>query len=141
MIVVAQSDEPERLQARGLILARRIQHFGHAVEGTRSSVEGDLDEISGREFLLQLQQSAIERDGLKFGARPFSAFSDYRRRNGSIQFYPGCTLVDIVLGEVSHSQGNNAISPYRSTRLRKRLYTGVCLRATQPGAPFRPSLR
>jgi hypothetical protein len=34
------------------------------VDGARSSVKGDFDEISGGELLLQLQQSAIDRNGL-----------------------------------------------------------------------------
>jgi len=34
------------------------------VDGARSGVESDLDEISGGKLVLQLQQSAIDRNAL-----------------------------------------------------------------------------
>jgi hypothetical protein len=73
VIVVAESDKAERLQTGALILARWIQHFSHAVDGAGARVESDFDEIAGGKFMLQLQQSAVDGDGLKFGARPLAA--------------------------------------------------------------------
>ena len=64
MVIVGQGDEAERLQTRALKLARRVQHFGHAADGTGSGVESDFDEVSGGKLVLQLQQSAVDGNGL-----------------------------------------------------------------------------
>lgn len=96
MIVVSQGDEAERLQARALKLARWIQHLGHAMDGAGSGVEGNLHEISARKLSLQLEQSAIEGNGLKFGACTLAAFGDYRGCDGSVEFNSGSTLAGIA---------------------------------------------
>jgi hypothetical protein len=64
VVVVGQGNKAERLQTRALKLARRVQHFGHTVDGARSGVESDLDEISGGKLVLQLQQAAVDRNAL-----------------------------------------------------------------------------
>jgi hypothetical protein len=102
VIFVAQGNEAERLITRALKLARRVQHFGHAVDRARLSVECDFDEISGGEFMLQLQQSAGHGDGLEFCACPLAAVGHHCGRNRSMELYTGRTLVDIGLGEVGH---------------------------------------
>ncbi len=58
MILVSESDEPEGLQARALILARGGQHFRHAMDGTGPGVEGDLDEVADGKLGLDAQQAA-----------------------------------------------------------------------------------
>lgn len=64
MVIIGQGNKTKRLQMGVIEPARWLQHFGHAVNGARSGVEGDFDEISGGELLLQLQQSAIDGNGL-----------------------------------------------------------------------------
>ena len=84
VILITEGDEAEGLQAGALKLARRVQHFGHAVDGSRPGVERDLDEISSRKLVLQLQQAAVDRERLKFGTRPLTAFGHHGGRNRSI---------------------------------------------------------
>ena len=50
-------------------------------------MESDLDEIAGGKLMLQLQQSAGNGNGLKFCARPLTAFGQNRGRNGSMKLY------------------------------------------------------
>src|SRR4030088_407734 len=64
VVVVAQGNEAERLKTRALKLARRVQHFGHTADGAGSGVESDFDEVSSGKLVLQLQQSAGDRNGL-----------------------------------------------------------------------------
>jgi len=64
VIIVAQGNEAERLKTRALKLARRVKHFGHTADGAGSGVESDFDEVSGGKLMLQLQQSAGNRNGL-----------------------------------------------------------------------------
>jgi len=104
MIVITQGNEAKRLQASALKLARRLQHLRHAVDSSGSRVEGDLDEVSNRKLMLQLEQSAVDRNGLYFRARPLTAFGHYGSRNRSVELYSRGTLVGIVQGEVSHTE-------------------------------------
>ncbi len=127
MIVVAQGNEAKRLQASALKLARRLQHFGHSVYGSSSGMKGDLDEVSNRKLMLQLEQSAIDGNGLYFCPRSLTAFGHYRGRNRSVEMYTRGTLVGIVQGEVSHSRSEVCHAHGARGRLRKRLYTSVCL--------------
>jgi len=89
VVIVGQGNEAERLQARALKLARWVQHFGHAVDGARSRVESDLDEISGGKLVRQLQQSAIDRNTLYSCARALTAFGHHCGRDRSMELYSG----------------------------------------------------
>jgi hypothetical protein len=126
VIVIAQCNEAKGLQACPLELAGRLQHFRHAVYGSGTRVEGDLDEVSNRKLLLQLEQSAIDGNGLYFSARSLTAFGHYGSRNRSVELYTRGTLVGIVQGEVSHSRIEVCHALSSRGRLRKRLYTSVC---------------
>src|SRR5262250_2235878 len=102
MVVIAQGDEPERLQARTLELAYRLQHLRHSVDWTRARMEGNLHEITGRKFLLNLQQTAIDGDGLQFRPRLLPAFGMYGSRHGTIQLDTRRTFGRVDVREVSH---------------------------------------
>jgi len=64
LVIIGERYEPERLQTRALEFPRRTQHFRHTADRARPSMKSDLDEVPGAEFLWQLQQSAIDGDGL-----------------------------------------------------------------------------
>src|ERR1700674_2652447 len=64
VVIVTQGNEAKRLKTRALILARRVKHFGHTADGAGSGVESDVDEVSRGKFMLQLQQSAGDGNGL-----------------------------------------------------------------------------
>jgi hypothetical protein len=104
VIVVAEGNEAERLQTGALKFARRVQHYCHAVDCAGAGVEGDLDKISGRELVLQLQQSAVDGNGLEFGARPLAAFGHDCGGYGSVEVNAGRTLIGIGKGEVGHTK-------------------------------------
>ena len=123
MIVVSESNEAERLQARALKLARGRQHFRHAMDGTGPGVEGDLDEIAGGKLLLDAEQAAGYGKRLEFCARTLAAFGMNRSRNGSIEMYSGRTSVGVGLGEMGHSHLEMCHSRPIQGRLPKRLYT------------------
>ena len=108
MVVVAQGNETERLQTGALKFARWVQHFGHSADSAGASVESDFDEISGRELTVQLEQAAVEGNGLEFCALPLAAFGHDGSCNRSIELYTGSTLAGVFLGEVGHSQENYA---------------------------------
>ena len=95
MIIISQSDEAEGLQTGALELARGMQHFSHAVDGTRAGVESYLHEISGREFMLQLQQATGDRNGLSL-ARACCPPSARWQRDGSIELYARGTVIGIA---------------------------------------------
>ena len=103
MVVVTQGDEAERLQTGALKFARWVQHFGHSADGAGASVESDLDEISGGELTVQLEQPAVEGDGLEFCALPQAAFGHDGSCNRSIELYTGSALTGVFLGEMGHS--------------------------------------
>ncbi len=89
VVVIGQGNEAEGLKTRALKLARRVQHFGHAVDGARAGVESDFDEVSSRKFLLQLQQSAGDGNGLQFCARALATFGHHCGRDRSIELHSG----------------------------------------------------
>jgi len=89
VIIVGQGNETERLQTRGLELARRVQHFGHPMDIARSGVERDFDEVSGGKLVLQLKQAPVDGNGLQFRARPLAAFGHHRGRDRSMELYSG----------------------------------------------------
>ena len=125
MIIVAQGYETKGLQACALELARRLKHFGHSADGAGTGMKGDFHEITGREFLLQLQHAAGNGDGLNFCACPLAAFGHHCCCYGSVELYTRGTPADIALGEVGHTD-ELCHRPRGSGRLRKRVYTGVC---------------
>ncbi len=96
VVVIAQRNEAKRLQAGALKFARRLQHLRHAVDGPGSRVEGNLDEVSNRKLVLQLEQSAVDRNGLYFRACPLTAFGHYCSRNRSVEMYTWGTQVGII---------------------------------------------
>ena len=124
MVFISQGNEAERLQAGALVLARGVQHFSHAVNGTRAGVERDLDEISSGEFMLQLQQATGDGNGLELGARLLATFGQNGSADRSIEFYAGRTMIGIALGEVSHSQLN-----YATPAKTERDYQSACTEA------------
>src|SRR3979411_2988719 len=112
------------METCALKLARRVQHFCHTADGTGSGVESDFDEVSSGKLVLQLQQSAGDRNGLYVCAPPLSAFGHYCGRDRSKELNSGGTLIDIGLGEVSHSQLNYAtLRPFGAD------YQSTCTRA------------
>jgi len=128
MVIVGQCNEPERLQTRALKLARRTQHFGHAMDGARSGVEADLDEVAGGKLVRQLKQTTVHRNRLKFCALPLTIFGHYRGRDRSIEVHTGRTQVGVGLGEVSHSRFKYAMlvavaADYESTGVRAYAWT------------------
>ena len=74
VVIVAQGDEAKGLQAGALKLARGLKHFGHTMDGALAGMKGNLHEIAGREFVLQLEQTAGDGNGLQFGTRPLATF-------------------------------------------------------------------
>jgi hypothetical protein len=128
VVIVRQRNKAERLQARTLKLARRLQHLCHAVNRARPCMESYFDEISGGKLSRQLQQTAVDGDGLEFCARPMAAFGRQCGRYRSIQLHTVGTFMGVVSGEVTHSQWNYATLPpptadYESTIQRAPDYT------------------
>ena len=123
MIVVSESYEAERLQARAFKLARGGQHFRHAMDGTGTGVEGDLDEIAGGKLSLDAEQAAGDGKGLEFCARTPAALGMNRSRNGSVEMYSGRTPGGVGLGEMGHSHHEMCHSRPIQGRLPKRLYS------------------
>ncbi len=122
MIVVSESYEAERLQARALKLSRGREHLRHAMDGTGPGVEGDLDEVACRKLRLDTEQAAGDGKRLKFSARTLAAFGMNRGRNGSIEMYSGRTPMGVGLGEMGHSHQEMCHSRLIEGRLPKRLY-------------------
>jgi hypothetical protein len=132
VIVVSESNEAERLQARALILARGGQHFRHAMDGTGPGVESNLDEVASGKLSPDAEQTAGDGKRLKFCARTLAAFGMNRSRNRSIEMYSGCTPVGVGLGEMGHSHLEMCHSRPIGGRLPKRLY-GLRGNSDQPG--------
>ncbi len=103
VIIVAEGNEAERLHARALILARGLATFRPCRESRPSGCGRRSRRIPSGEFLLQLEQSAGDGNGLKFCARPLSAFSHYRSRDRSVELYTRRTPLRVGLGEVAHT--------------------------------------
>jgi hypothetical protein len=67
MIVVAQGNEAKGLQIPLYELARRTEHFGHAMYRAGLGLERNFDEVALLEGSGQMQQSTGGGDGLQFG--------------------------------------------------------------------------
>jgi len=103
MVFIAQRDKAEWLMTSALELARRRQHFRHAVDGARTSVEGDFDEIANSEFALQLKNTASYGNGLKFCASSLSTFRVNCRCNRSVELNARRSPGGVGLGEMTHT--------------------------------------
>jgi hypothetical protein len=106
VIVVADSDEAKRLKTCALIFARGVQHFGHAVDGAGAGVKCDFDKVAGGELVLELEQTAVDRDGLKFCASPLTTFRHDSGSDRTVKLNARRTPGGIVLGEVGHNHLN-----------------------------------
>jgi hypothetical protein len=111
VIIIADGDEAKRLKARSLIFARGIQHFRHAVDGASAGMESNFDEIARSQLVLQLEQTSIDRNGLKFCARSLTTFRHDCGSDRSVELYALRTAGGVVLGEVSHSDSNMTFHP------------------------------
>lgn len=74
VVVVFDGHEAERLQHTVSEFARRAEDFGHAMHGTGLRLEGDFDEVSLPERMLQAEQASGDGDSLEFGFGPAAVF-------------------------------------------------------------------
>ena len=79
VIVVLDGHEAEGLQHAVGKLAHRAEHFGHTVHRTGLCLEGDFNEVSLPERMLQAEQASGGGNGLEFGFRTATVF----QTNGS----------------------------------------------------------
>jgi hypothetical protein len=111
VIIIADGDEAKRLKARRLIFTRGVQHFRHAVDGAGAGMKSNFDEVAGSQLVLELEQTSIDRDGLKFCARSLTTFRHDCGSDRSVELYALRTAGGVVLGEVSHSVSNMTFHP------------------------------
>jgi len=67
VVVVLDGHEAEGLQDAIRELAHRAEDFGHSVHGASLGLEGDFDEVSLPERMLQAEQASSSGYGLEFG--------------------------------------------------------------------------
>ncbi len=90
-------------------------------------MEGNLDEVAGRERVLELEHAAGYGNRLKFCARTLATFGMNSSRNGTIELDTGCTTVGVGSGEVGHSHlhyvmGGQNRADYQSACTREYAY-------------------
>jgi len=74
MVVVFDGHEAKGLQDAVSELAHGAEDFGHSVHGASLGLEGDFDEVSLPERMLQAEQASGGGDGLEFGFRTAAVF-------------------------------------------------------------------
>jgi len=74
VVVVLNGNEAEGLQDTICELAHRAEDFGHTVHGAGLRLEGDFNEVSLPERMLQAEQASGGGDGLQFGFRTAAVF-------------------------------------------------------------------
>ena len=106
MVLVLDGHEAEGLQHAVGELTHRAEDFGHAVHGTSLRLEGDFDEVSLAQRLLQAEQASGDGDGLEFSFGAAAVFETNGSENRVSQLDSRSAPRWVRLGEVSHRQVN-----------------------------------
>ena len=102
MVVVFDGHEAKGLQNTVGELARRAEDFGHAVNGAGLRLEGDFDEVSLAERMLQAEQASGGGDGLEFGFGTAAVFETNGSENRISKLDSSGAPRWVRLGEVRH---------------------------------------
>jgi hypothetical protein len=89
MVVIAQRDEAEGLQGSIAGGTNRTEHFGHATHLATLYLEGDLNKIALAERLGKPQQTASNRNSLKFRFGALTVFQHDECRNRTTKLNTG----------------------------------------------------
>lgn len=109
VVFVTKRNEAEGLENAALSFAYRVQHFGHPLYVAGLRLESDLDEVSFRKRLRQLQQASCGRNHMDV-AFSLLAVAEFHQRRGSCKLNSRCTVGGVSLRIVCHANPTMALS-------------------------------